>query len=128
MKKTAQEYFEIGFDYATKGDWSKAAKALSKGLEIDPTNCGGILNRCTVYAMQNRLTEALMDADRLIELAPDDWHGYLHRGNILHEMGIHDLAMAAYKIANEKRQSQKVTPDKAHEPGVDEDDDGINTI
>jgi len=107
MNKTARAHFVHGFDLAREGKWSKAIKMINKGLALEPNDYAGIMNRCTCYAMLDCFAESLADADRLIELKPDDWHGYHLRGNILSEMGCHDEANEAYKDADLKRRSQK---------------------
>lgn len=104
--KKAQELFNIGFDFITEGKWSQAIEAISKGLCLDPNNAPAIGNRCSCYAMLDQFEDALADANRYIELKPDDWHGYWNHGNILSEMGRKDEANESYKTAAAKFKSK----------------------
>lgn len=96
MNKTAQAYFKLGFKLASEGEWSKAVKMISKGLKLEPNNKCAILNRCSCYAMMNKLPEALKDADRLVGIDPNDNAGYLLVGNVMAEMGFHLHAIETF--------------------------------
>lgn len=70
-------------------------------LRSAPNDVGILLSRCVAHSMSTppKLDLALKDAETVIQLKPDWWHGWLQKGDILSQMDDLDGAEEALTIA-----------------------------
>lgn len=99
MKQSAKEYFELGFRHLESDELPKAIDMITLGLRLEPDNYDAIANRCACCALAGRYPEALVDAERLLVLNPNDVRGHLCRCNILAELELFQDALKAYDAA-----------------------------
>lgn len=65
-------YINRGFAYMEAGDSASAEQALSQALQVDPSQAGAQSLRATARLNQNKVSEALSDYKKVVELAPDN--------------------------------------------------------
>ncbi|CAM9713519.1 unnamed protein product [Ectocarpus sp. 6 AP-2014] len=104
---TADEAKARGGEAWKAGDVDEAIVCFSKAIELDMDNTSGQLhvhysNRSAAFLKQNKATEALMDAERCVEVNPSWAKGYSRMGTALFRLGRHDKAAAAYSKGLER--------------------------
>ena len=88
-----------------EGDFRKAIRLYTKGIDRDPTNSALYSNRSASYLQAAKQmgidtrTMALRDADKVIELRPDWFKGYSRRGDALFKFERYSEAAVAYERA-----------------------------
>lgn len=65
-------YINRGFAYIEAGDSASAEQALSEALSVDPNQVGAQSLRATARLNQNKVAEALIDYQKVVELAPQN--------------------------------------------------------
>jgi hypothetical protein len=58
-----------------------------------------LFSRAAGYVQQGRLTDAIVDYDRILVLNPDNADAHYNRGTVLYRLGRHDEALANYDHA-----------------------------
>lgn len=71
----ARGYSRIGVAHIEDKDWPEAIKNLSKAITLDPGYPDAYYNRAVALELANRWQDATNDAQRYVELAPDDPEG-----------------------------------------------------
>lgn len=69
-----------------KGDYEAAVKAYTESLELDPAQHLCYSNRSAAYLKLHHSAEALVDAQKCLELAPDFAKGYSRQAAALQEL------------------------------------------
>jgi len=59
-------------------------------------------SRASASEKQNRLTDALRDAKKTIDIAPKQWHGYFRSARIFAALGQTDVALRMCSLALER--------------------------
>eukprot|EP00899_Mesostigma_viride_P007856 jgi/Mesvir1/17071/Mv15258-RA.1 len=90
---------EQGNTLFKEGHFLKAAAVYTKAIQEDPENATLYSNRCAALIKLNKLTKAMTDADKCIELKPQWEKGYFRKGCILEALGKNDEALQAFKLA-----------------------------
>jgi tetratricopeptide (TPR) repeat protein len=97
-------YLRLGDAYIQKsrqtGDLSYltlAEQALRRSLELAPRSAGAARHLAYVFASRHEFREAVAQAEKAIELAPEDSHAYGLLGDALLELGRYDEADQAYR-------------------------------
>ncbi|MBW4666938.1 MAG: tetratricopeptide repeat protein [Cyanomargarita calcarea GSE-NOS-MK-12-04C] len=94
--QVGDELAKKAFDATNKGDFVTAEKYWTEIIEQFPQNPAIWSNRGNSRVSQNKLSEALSDYNKAVELAPDVTDPYLNRGTALEGLGRWDLAIADY--------------------------------
>ncbi|GAQ89461.1 hypothetical protein KFL_005260010, partial [Klebsormidium nitens] len=88
----------------------KAAATYSKAIKEDPDNATLFSNRSASFLQLNKVTKALEDAEKTIQLRPTWEKGYFRKGCALEALKRYDEALAAFKEAAELNpKSQDIT-------------------
>ena len=95
----APVYFARGLLKKELGDVIGAIDDYSKMNQFDSTYFNAIYNRAFTYEMIGDFENALLDANRAIELNPDDAHAWKLRGNIHMLFGEYGEAVIDYTQA-----------------------------
>ncbi len=88
-----------------EGDFRKAVRLYTKGIDRDPSNSALYSNRSASYLQAAKQmgidtrAMALRDADKVIELRPDWFKGYSRRGDALFKCERYSEAAVAYERA-----------------------------
>ena len=100
---SAAAYFRLGDAYIRKsretGDLSYltlAEQSLRRSLELSPGNAGAARHLAYVFSQRHEFPEAAAQAQRAIDLDPQDGHAYGVRGDALVELGRYDEAAEAF--------------------------------
>ncbi|CAM9234427.1 unnamed protein product [Pylaiella littoralis] len=104
---TADEAKFKGGEAWKAGDVDGAIVWFSKAIELDMDNASGQLhvhysNRSAAFLKQDKASEALMDAQRCVEVNPSWAKGYSRMGTALFRLGRHDKAATAYSEGLER--------------------------
>eukprot|EP00903_Cladosiphon_okamuranus_P008550 g8208.t1 len=104
---TADEAKTRGGEAWKAGDVSGAIVWFSKAIELDMDNASGQLhvhysNRSAAFLKQDKANEALMDAERCVEVNPSWAKGHSRMGTALFRLGRHDKAAEAYSKGLER--------------------------
>ncbi|HPC74137.1 MAG TPA: tetratricopeptide repeat protein [Syntrophales bacterium] len=114
-RRTAQEWFEKGFDLLfTCGQYEAATRAFAQAIRMDPCNARAFLDRGMAYEKMGNVEQALADYDQAIRLSPEDAKAYYIRGLTHQRLGKYeeaaqDLALAAdlgYRQAHDTLKSR----------------------
>lgn len=82
MKKEfdAYKYNDLGLDALLEGNYETALQYFNKALNISPTLVGVIYNRGNLYSSLQQSDKAIVDYNLAIELEPQYYEAYIHRG------------------------------------------------
>lgn len=97
MAKAAEKAKAKGNASFGAGEFQEAVKHFTLAIRCTPTNHVLHSNRSGAYASLGKATEALTDADKCVELAPQWAKGHGRRGAALTLQGKYKEAMRAYK-------------------------------
>lgn len=100
----AQTYANLGAAYRASGDSAKAQDNYNQSLRLNPNQFNAWLGLGLVAQQQGKLTEAISDLSRSVELKPSA-QGYLALGRVFAESKRVPEALAAYE------QALKISPD-----------------
>lgn len=78
--RRAMDAREAGTAAFKAGDNEKAVKCFTEAIEKDPNNHLLYSNRSAAYAKLDRFKDALLDANKCIDLKPDWFKGHSRRG------------------------------------------------
>jgi len=81
----------------SKNDYDTALKEFSEAIKHDPTDHVFYSNRSACYANKQMYTEALLDADKCVELKSDWAKGYSRRGVALYGLKRFQEAKTVYE-------------------------------
>lgn len=106
-----REVFRIktaGKDAYFGGDYREAVTCFSEAikLQLDDPNLYGL--RCAAYNKLNMYEEALKDVERMLELRPYNWKGYLMKGSCHFHLNQFDDATEAYGKALQARPNKSM--------------------
>ncbi|KNE62151.1 hypothetical protein AMAG_07396 [Allomyces macrogynus ATCC 38327] len=104
---TADQLKAAGNKAFSAGQFQDAIKHFSAAIEVDPKNHVLYSNRSAAYASLKQFPDALRDAEKTVELAPQWAKGYSRLGAARHGLGDLDAAKEAYE------QGLKVEPNNA---------------
>ncbi|ORY47676.1 TPR-like protein [Rhizoclosmatium globosum] len=83
----AWDKFDVGNAYFKKGDYTKAIKAYSKSLKLNPENILVLGNRAMTYLKLNDFEKAEADCTAVLEVDPKNVKALWRRGVARHESG-----------------------------------------
>lgn len=97
MKKEfdAYKYNDLGLDALLEGNYEIALQYFNKALNISPTLVGVIYNRGNLYSSLQQSDKAIVDYNLAIELEPQYYEAYIHRGIVYLEQKQDVLAAIA---------------------------------
>ncbi len=98
MDTTAQEYFEKGFQFAEKRDFTKALEWYEKTLKIDRNHKPTYDNRGWIYSILAKYSEAIADYDRSLAISSSAWT-FNQRGYVKHKLKRYEEAIADFDRA-----------------------------
>ena len=103
-----------GDDLVLQNDYNGAIVMYNAALRRAPNDEGILLSRSVAHSMSTptNLDLALQDADTVIQLKPEWWHGWLQKGEILSQMD--DLDGAEDALTNAVGFAQGVDKSLAH--------------
>lgn len=81
------------------GDHTRAESALKRTVEMDPKHIKGQLNLARVLLEENKASDALDFATKVVELNPELGEGWRVLGNVRAELRMTDAAVEAYRRA-----------------------------
>ncbi|KAK0136302.1 Tetratricopeptide repeat protein 31 [Merluccius polli] len=110
--KRSASLAEKGIKLVQEGQYSQAASMFTKAIQCDPKDYRFFGNRSYCYSCQDLYPQALADAERSIQLAPDWPKGYFRKGSAL-------IGMKRYSEA-EKAMEQVLNLDKDCEEAVND--------
>src|SRR5215469_1764264 len=98
--KPGELFRSQGDDLVLQNDYNGAIVMYNVALGCAPDEVGTLLSRSVAHSMTTppKLDLALKDADSVIQLKPDWWHGWLQKGEILSQMD--DLQGAEEALTN----------------------------
>ncbi|GFR77474.1 tetratricopeptide repeat protein 6, partial [Elysia marginata] len=101
-KDIAAAHVNLGLIYMTKhSNYHRAIKKFSSAIKVDPTYVRAYVCRAEAYHKIHDGKNALKDFTRAIHLRPDMHHFYMHRGQLVLELGNLDLAGFCVRHASE---------------------------
>ncbi|MEI6610958.1 MAG: tetratricopeptide repeat protein [Deltaproteobacteria bacterium] len=98
---SATEWFEKGYKSGMSGNYTDAAKAFSKAIELNPSDAEAYYNRGTAYGMLANTQQAIKDFNKAIELNPQFPVAYYNRGKAYSELGNMQQTIKDYNKAIE---------------------------
>ena len=102
------ELKEKGNGYVKEKNYQEATECYTAALLLDPLNHAILSNRSLTFYRQGKLDEALNDANKCIEVAPDFAKGYLRKATALNRLALYIEAMGAAEEGYKRRQSDYV--------------------
>ncbi|TPX55954.1 hypothetical protein PhCBS80983_g04906 [Powellomyces hirtus] len=94
---TAEDFKTRGNQAFSAGQFEEAIQHFSSAIELDPSNHVLYSNRSASYSSLKNYQQALLDANKTVELKPDWPRGYSRKGAALHGLGELPEAADAYK-------------------------------
>lgn len=91
----ANNYNNLGLDALFEGNYELALHYFNKALSIDPNLVGVIYNRGNLYSALHEWDKAIADYNLAIELNPQYYEAYIHRGIVYLEQKQDALAAIA---------------------------------
>ena len=98
---SATEWFEKGYKSGMSGNYTDAAKAFSKAIELNPKLADAYYNRGTAYSNIGNYQQAIKDYSKAIELNPQLAEAYNNRGTAYGKLGNQQQAINDYNKAIE---------------------------
>jgi tetratricopeptide (TPR) repeat protein len=95
-----------GKDAYFSGDFHKSVALFTEAITLRPSDPNLYGLRCTAFNKLKFYELALKDVDKMLELRPYNYKGYLMRGSCLFHLGEFEDAIEAYKHA------EQANPDK----------------
>ncbi|XP_068111150.1 tetratricopeptide repeat protein 31 [Hyperolius riggenbachi] len=93
----SQHFAEKGMQCALDGDYAKAVEMFSKAIRLDPKDYRYFGNRSCCYEQLKFYNEALMDADKCIELSAACPKGHFRKGRALKGCGRFTEAVESFQ-------------------------------
>ena len=90
-------YYNLGLNYANRGNNKDAIASYRKVLEINPKDINTYCNLSAIYCILGKNEEASALLKKAIEINPDDARLYYLLGNLYGNISEEKEAMAAYK-------------------------------
>ena len=108
---------EKGNAYVAKQDYTSAVLYYSEAIGVtglsSPTPTAAIYsNRSLCYLNTNRLSEAVADAEKCVELRPDWFKGHYRQGAALERLGKYEEAIRCYERVGALDATQKADADE----------------
>jgi hypothetical protein len=112
--KPGEPFRSQGDDLVVQNDYNGAIVMYNAALRCAPDDVGILLSRSVAHSMSTppKHDLALKDADTVIQLKPDWWHGWLQKGEILSQMD--ELQLAEEALTNAVGFAQGVDRTLAH--------------
>ncbi|MBI4833289.1 MAG: tetratricopeptide repeat protein [Planctomycetes bacterium] len=97
------EVWEVkGLLYVDKRQYEKAFDAYTKALELNPKLVFSYYKRGVIsWEIRKKPDEALADFQKIIEIDPEGYMGYLVKGRLEYEQGNHEAALKEFNKAIE---------------------------
>ncbi|KAH9080354.1 hypothetical protein EDB83DRAFT_2609134 [Lactarius deliciosus] len=98
-----KKFFAEGLEHFRYQDIDKPLKSFNQAISLaDDTSHVLYDSRAFAYEKQNRLKDALRDAEKTIDIAPEQWHGYFRSARLLAGLGHTDDALWMCSLALER--------------------------
>ncbi|KAH8998409.1 hypothetical protein EDB92DRAFT_2017361 [Lactarius akahatsu] len=98
-----KKFFVEGLYHLRCQDIDKALESFNRAISVaNDTSYVPYDSRAFAYEKQNRLKDALRDAEKTIDIAPEQWHGYLRSARLLAALGQTDDALWTCSLALER--------------------------
>ncbi|MBX7173835.1 MAG: tetratricopeptide repeat protein [Pyrinomonadaceae bacterium] len=113
--KYADAYNRRGAVYSDAMKLDLAIADFTKAIELNPKLEIPYLNRGTIYLMYKKdYKSALENFNKMLELSPDNWMGFMFRAMAYEKMGEKALADADNKKVKElmDKEKQKINPNQ----------------
>lgn len=98
-EEQAKALFFEALDFLDRKDFAAAEVRLREALRIVPYRVSALTNLAIALGRQGKLAEAIVAAERAVDLAPDNLDGWLAFGSALTEVRLLDEALAAMNAA-----------------------------
>ncbi|PPQ69111.1 hypothetical protein CVT25_004608 [Psilocybe cyanescens] len=96
----SRKHFQTGLTYYKEGEYQKALQQFTEALKHDGQNKYLILDsRSAVYMKLGDTKEALKDAKKTIEVAPDRWQGYARAARAFFDAKKLDASLTMVSLA-----------------------------
>lgn len=99
---SAAEFKAEGNKHLQGGNYEAAIASYTKAIELDGTDHTFFSNRSAAYLSKGQAEEALVDAEKVIEIKTDWAKGYSRKGAALHALKRYEDALSAYDAGLEK--------------------------
>ena len=99
--KTAEEWFNEGYDLYNQGRYEEAIECYNKALEIDPDYGDAWNNKGIVLDDLGRYEEAIECYNKALEIDPDNAYVWNNKGVSLYHLGRYEEAIECYNKALE---------------------------
>ncbi|KAH9166076.1 hypothetical protein EDB89DRAFT_252285 [Lactarius sanguifluus] len=95
-----KKFFAEGLEHFRCQDIDKALESFNQAISLaDGTSYVLYDSRAFAYEKQNRLKDALRDAEKTIDIAPEQWHGYFRSARLFAALGQSDDALQMCSLA-----------------------------
>ncbi len=98
-KEDAQNYFNLGTNFARRGEYGKAVDYLFRAIEIEPSYLEAYTNLAGALVELDRQDEGEIALRELIRIAPDYYRGRTALADLLNSAGRTDEAIVQYESA-----------------------------
>ncbi|KAH9033310.1 hypothetical protein EDB84DRAFT_1270253, partial [Lactarius hengduanensis] len=96
-------FFAGGLEHFRCQDIDKALESFNQAISLaNDTSYVLYDSRAFAYEKQNRLKDALRDAEKTINITPEQWHGYFRSARLLAALGQTDDALWMCSLALER--------------------------
>ena len=100
-KKSAESWFNEGYDWYNKQDYDKAIECYQKAIELNPDNANAYHGMGVAYEYKQDYDKAIECYQKAIELNPKDAVAYYNMGNAYYNKQDYDKAIECYQKAIE---------------------------
>ncbi|KAI9443374.1 hypothetical protein H4582DRAFT_1924244 [Lactarius indigo] len=98
-----KKFFVEGTEYFRCQDVGKALESFDQAIDLaNDTSYVLYDSRASAYETQNRPKDALRDAKKTIDIAPEEWHGYFRSARLFAALGQTDSALRMCSLALER--------------------------
>ncbi|KAF8271932.1 hypothetical protein EI94DRAFT_445392 [Lactarius quietus] len=95
-----KKFFAEGIEHFRRQDIDKALESFDQAIRLaNDTSYVLYDSRASAYEKQNRLKDALRDAKKTIDIAPQQWHGYFRSARLFAALGQADAALRMCSLA-----------------------------
>jgi tetratricopeptide (TPR) repeat protein len=93
-------YLNVGvLEFGPRGDYASAIQCFTEALRLDPDFTPALVNRSSVYVATGQREKALADAERLVQIIPNEAQAYLSRAAVYESMGQFDREIQDTTVA-----------------------------
>lgn len=93
-EKSAESYWQRGYDHYKSGHYGPAISEYTKALEIDPRSVKVYYSRGLTYAQQGNYGQAIADINQALDIDPKSKHAYSYRAYVHFRQCRYDQAIA----------------------------------